>query len=375
MANAAYQLTLQGTNQVRGRIKSTAQQTLEGTTDGNGRIERPVPVNAQRGTLAIGSFIRDLEIGYLNPPSETGDEGVSGMQARLANLGFDPGPVDGQLRPPHQGGDPGLSSATPAAYGRWHLRSANPPKVKRRTQKLRTYQWLPCGIFSRSTMTSTFAGHGYQKSLTCGADLSLWSILIAASANKPNDKTEAEDAAIWGDSVPAIGGGVHLPIWICRVKSMDYMNMGVSDSIDWGPVTFTSEHTSGPVTLPLETEFLWKSRILSAGTITGDDKYWKLYAKPIIAGNSSSLMNSGTLKHGEARTDGEDGPPGIFTEKLGKTEPCFSVSAGTRNGTLRVSPLRIMVVVTLVCCKLRDDFDPGGALEQGCIHDHGGQQS
>jgi hypothetical protein len=99
MSNAAYQLTLQGTEQVRGRIKSTEQQTLEGTTDGNGRIEHPVPLNARRGTLAIGSFVRDLEIGYLNPPSETGDEGVSGMQARLANLGFDPGPVDGQLGP------------------------------------------------------------------------------------------------------------------------------------------------------------------------------------------------------------------------------------------------------------------------------------
>jgi lysozyme len=58
-----------------------------------------VPLNARSGTLAIGSFVRDLEIGYLNPPSETGDEGVSGMQARLANLGFDPGPVDGQLGP------------------------------------------------------------------------------------------------------------------------------------------------------------------------------------------------------------------------------------------------------------------------------------
>ena len=95
MPNAAYRLTLQGTDQVRGRLERTEQQTLEGTTDGNGRIEHPVPLNARRGTLAIGSFVRDLKIGHLNPPSETEDEGVSGMQARLANLGFDPGPVDG----------------------------------------------------------------------------------------------------------------------------------------------------------------------------------------------------------------------------------------------------------------------------------------
>ena len=99
MPNAAYRLTLQGTDQVRGRLDRTEQQTLEGTTDGNGRIEHPVPLNARRGTLAIGSFVRDLKIGHLNPPSETEDEGVSGMQARLANLGFDPGPVDGQLGP------------------------------------------------------------------------------------------------------------------------------------------------------------------------------------------------------------------------------------------------------------------------------------
>jgi peptidoglycan hydrolase-like protein with peptidoglycan-binding domain len=78
-----------------GRLLSTQQQTFEGNTGSSGLIEQPVPLNARQGKLTVGSFIRDLAIGELNPPEETKDNGISGIQARLANLGFDPGPVDG----------------------------------------------------------------------------------------------------------------------------------------------------------------------------------------------------------------------------------------------------------------------------------------
>jgi hypothetical protein len=223
----------------------------------------------------------------------------------------------------------------------------------------------PMWDFLEDTMLAS-AGHGYKKSLTCGDDLSRWNFFIDAS-DKPNDKTEAEDAAIWGYSVPTIGGGVHLTDLICRVKSMDYMNMGVCDSIDWAPVTFTTEHTSGPVTLPLETEFLWKTRILSAGTVTGDDKYWKLYAKTdyswelIFAYEFRDFENLGKPEP-VVKADLRE-----FSPKSAEKQSRVSVfPPGTpQSCTLRVSPLRIMVVVTLVCCKLRDDFDPGGVLGAG----------
>jgi peptidoglycan hydrolase-like protein with peptidoglycan-binding domain len=40
-----------------------------------------------------------LRIGDLNPVKKTSDEGVSGIQMRLHNLGFNPGPIDGVMGP------------------------------------------------------------------------------------------------------------------------------------------------------------------------------------------------------------------------------------------------------------------------------------
>jgi hypothetical protein len=84
LAGAAYQLIVEGT-------------TYAGTTSGEGLVEQEVPSDAESGTLEVGSRIWPLKIGHLNPLEETPDEGVSGIQARLRNLGYDPGPVDGQL--------------------------------------------------------------------------------------------------------------------------------------------------------------------------------------------------------------------------------------------------------------------------------------
>ena len=40
-----------------------------------------------------------LQLGHLNPLSDTEDGGVSGAQARLRNLGYRPGLIDGRLGP------------------------------------------------------------------------------------------------------------------------------------------------------------------------------------------------------------------------------------------------------------------------------------
>lgn len=80
-ANAPYVLVVEGT-------------TYEGTTDADGVVEQTVPVNAESGTLQVGALHWPLKIGHLNPLDEAPDEGISGIQARLRNLGYDPGPVD-----------------------------------------------------------------------------------------------------------------------------------------------------------------------------------------------------------------------------------------------------------------------------------------
>jgi hypothetical protein len=99
IANTPYQLTVESTGNVMGRLPATQLHTFEGTTDDDGLVQHPVPLNARGGRLTVGSFVRDLAIGELNPPEETEDSGISGIQARLANLGFDPGPIDGAWGP------------------------------------------------------------------------------------------------------------------------------------------------------------------------------------------------------------------------------------------------------------------------------------
>lgn len=71
-------------------------QLFSGRTDDNGKLEQKIPPDAKRGKLIVedeaGEY--DLELGYLDPPDK-----ISGMQARLNNLAFNCGVVDGVLGP------------------------------------------------------------------------------------------------------------------------------------------------------------------------------------------------------------------------------------------------------------------------------------
>lgn len=84
IAKAPYTLIVEGT-------------TYEGTTDADGVVEQPISVAAEVGTLRVGTLWWPLKIGHLNPLDDVPDAGVSGIQARLRNLGYDPGPVDHEL--------------------------------------------------------------------------------------------------------------------------------------------------------------------------------------------------------------------------------------------------------------------------------------
>ena len=70
--------------------------TQRGEVSSDGVIEVFVPLDATGGTVTVGEapHIRKykLDLGHLDPV-----ETVAGAQARLANLGLDPGPVDGVL--------------------------------------------------------------------------------------------------------------------------------------------------------------------------------------------------------------------------------------------------------------------------------------
>lgn len=71
-------------------------ELFSGTTDAEGRLEHSIPPNAQKGKLVIGDSQDEylLDFGHLDPISE-----VTGIQARLNNLGFGCGNIDGIVGP------------------------------------------------------------------------------------------------------------------------------------------------------------------------------------------------------------------------------------------------------------------------------------
>jgi N-acetylmuramoyl-L-alanine amidase len=70
-----------------------------GSLDGEGVLEQKIPANITRAEVTIGELTRTVLIGHLNPLSDTDDDGISGAQARLVNLGYGTGEIDGQTGP------------------------------------------------------------------------------------------------------------------------------------------------------------------------------------------------------------------------------------------------------------------------------------
>jgi hypothetical protein len=85
-------------------------QEFRGVTNGKGHLrqERVDPAGDHTGTLEFPDegLVFAIEVGGMNPAHEGGgkeqdiyDDGISGIQMRLANLGYDPGPLDGIYGP------------------------------------------------------------------------------------------------------------------------------------------------------------------------------------------------------------------------------------------------------------------------------------
>jgi len=69
-------------------------EIISGRTDENGRLAVRIPPNARNAVLLLneGQEEHNLSLGHLDPVNE-----VSGVQARLNNLGYSCGPADGVL--------------------------------------------------------------------------------------------------------------------------------------------------------------------------------------------------------------------------------------------------------------------------------------
>ncbi|MBJ6764912.1 peptidoglycan-binding protein [Myxococcaceae bacterium JPH2] len=71
--------------------------TVEGMTDAEGALRECIPVRLPHARLSVGGMVYVLRLAGLNPLADTEDEGVSGAQARLRNLGFEAGDSEGVL--------------------------------------------------------------------------------------------------------------------------------------------------------------------------------------------------------------------------------------------------------------------------------------
>lgn len=78
-ARQSYKLTIDG-------------KPFHGVTDAQGVLKVDIPPDAKKGHLVIGSEVHEFDLGTLDPITE-----LSGIQARLNNIGYDCGPPDGKL--------------------------------------------------------------------------------------------------------------------------------------------------------------------------------------------------------------------------------------------------------------------------------------
>jgi N-acetylmuramoyl-L-alanine amidase len=74
--------------------------TYTGSVGASGIIEHEIPHDVSRGRLTVRDHRWDLEIAHLNPPeADAPDSGVSGVQGRLLNMGYDVRAADGDAGP------------------------------------------------------------------------------------------------------------------------------------------------------------------------------------------------------------------------------------------------------------------------------------
>jgi hypothetical protein len=81
------------------KLVTDDKQTFETVTNKDGVFKQELPLNTKRVTLHAGAIVRYIRIADLDPMRDTPDGGVSGLQARLKNLGFYAGRIDGRMGP------------------------------------------------------------------------------------------------------------------------------------------------------------------------------------------------------------------------------------------------------------------------------------
>jgi hypothetical protein len=89
LANTEYELRLGQPGE--------GQDVRAGTTDGDGLLKERVPAGIAEAELELLGRVLTLRLGQLDPITDADDpQFAAGVQSRLRNLGYDPGPTDGK---------------------------------------------------------------------------------------------------------------------------------------------------------------------------------------------------------------------------------------------------------------------------------------
>lgn len=75
---------------------TVGDEKRSGRTNADGVLREEIPLEVTAATLEAGDLRFELDLGHLNPLEETDDDGLSGAQARLRNLGYRVPAIDGQ---------------------------------------------------------------------------------------------------------------------------------------------------------------------------------------------------------------------------------------------------------------------------------------
>ncbi len=76
-------------------IQFNGGRTKRAATNGDGLLVEPVAMEESTATLSIAGRTLTLNLGHLNPNGDVEQDDLSGIQARLNNLGYTAGPNDG----------------------------------------------------------------------------------------------------------------------------------------------------------------------------------------------------------------------------------------------------------------------------------------
>lgn len=82
-------------------LLKVGDESYRGKTDARGLLDHRIPVGVTEGELSLlqKKMTFPLAIGHLDPVDDPDDRALTGVQARLNNLGFFCGPVDGVRGP------------------------------------------------------------------------------------------------------------------------------------------------------------------------------------------------------------------------------------------------------------------------------------